>query len=151
MLNPPGLGGIRGAEFRSIHRTDAFSCYEQTQSNRVCNHRPLFCCFFLHTSEKFLFKSNSRSVVRRPSSIMFSPSPFILKIGSEYCLTRWSKTAALNSCIERSVSTLASDQGWQSTDRPGKPGFSRLDKTPRNGSTGQYWVIFSPRFHYEIL
>ena len=44
-------------------------------------------------------------------------------------------------------------QGWQSIDCPGKPrwenpGFSGLGNTPRNGSTGQYWVIryFPPVF-----
>ena len=45
------------------------------------------------------------------------------------------------------------EQGWQSTDHPGKPrwenpGFPGLGNTPRNGSTGQYWVIryFPPVF-----
>ena len=44
-------------------------------------------------------------------------------------------------------------QGWQSIGYPGKTrwentGFPGLDNTPRNGSTGQYWVIryFPPGF-----
>ena len=44
-------------------------------------------------------------------------------------------------------------QGWQSIVRLGKPrwenpGFPGLGNTPRNGSTGQYWVIryFPPVF-----
>ena len=49
-------------------------------------------------------------------------------------------------------------QGWQSIDRPGKPrwenpGFPGLGNTPRNCSTGQYWVIsyFPPVFIMKYL
>ena len=48
--------------------------------------------------------------------------------------------------VNRYAHCRAGTQGWQSIDRPGKPrwenpGFPGLGNTPRNGSTGQYWVI----------
>ena len=48
---------------------------------------------------------------------------------------------------------LSEVQGWQSIDHPGKPRwenprFPGLGNTPKNGSSGQYWVIrlFPPVF-----
>ena len=59
---------------------------------------------------------------------------------------------------EMSFENADDDQGWQSIDHPGKPrwenlGFPGLGNTPRNGSTGQYWVkrYFPPVFIMKYL